>query len=66
MAEASSFTDVTARRLAGDEGAAGAAFERFTRRQVGPSRSRLDTWVRRKEDPADMALAPAYRGWDGL
>jgi RNA polymerase sigma-70 factor (ECF subfamily) len=54
MAEPDSFADVMARLRAGDQGAAAAVFERFTRRLVGLARTHLDTWVRRKEDPEDV------------
>jgi RNA polymerase sigma-70 factor (ECF subfamily) len=49
-----SFPDWMARLRAGDAGAAAEVFRRFAGRLIGLARSRLDGWVRAKEDPEDV------------
>ena len=57
MPDDSSFADVMARLRAGDSDAARAVFDRFARRLIGLARNRLDTKIRQKVDPEDVALS---------
>jgi RNA polymerase sigma-70 factor (ECF subfamily) len=54
MSDSSSFADLLAQLRAGDEAAARDLFQRFSARLIELARSRLDNWVRRREDPEDV------------
>jgi RNA polymerase sigma-70 factor (ECF subfamily) len=55
MADDASFADVMARLRAGDEAAAATVFHRFAQRLIELARARLDTRMRQKVDPEDVA-----------
>src|SRR5262245_3363897 len=55
MADDPSFSDLMARLRAGDEAAAAAIFHRFAQRLIALARQRLDTQIRQKVDPEDVA-----------
>jgi RNA polymerase sigma-70 factor, ECF subfamily len=54
MADDRSFRDVMSQLRAGDEAAAGEVFQRFAQRLIALARSRLDSWIRQREDPEDV------------
>ncbi len=54
MAEDRSFREVMSQLRAGDEAAAGEVFQRFAQRLIALARTRLDSWIRQKEDPEDV------------
>jgi hypothetical protein len=60
MAQDPSFVDLMARVRAGDQAAAAAVVDRFTRRLIELARSRLGPLLRPKIDPEDI-LQSVYR-----
>jgi RNA polymerase sigma-70 factor (ECF subfamily) len=55
MADDPSFAELMARLRDGDQAAAAAVFHRFARQLIALARSRLDTQIRQKVDPEDVA-----------
>ena len=79
MLESESFEALIQRLRTGDDDAAAEVFQRFAGRVIGLARSRLDSRIRRKVDPEDVAQSVfrsffvrqaqgrfELRNWDGL